>query len=191
MNFVSVLSHHFFLQFSQIGSSTLHRYVCIYLQIEIFLYNIIENWNLNWQRLDSPRLFCNFSFLRFYQSWLFPPYYSLSLITRTFVKPVYWFLLACNILLCVEYFINGLPVIWNSSCKWVMFKVVSGVVPRFCSSAFGCQYMRNVLHPFLWYWCYKQTLWLLRKTFPLINVGGMILWIHHLKAINLWRQRWR
>jgi len=29
--YVSVLSHHFFLQFSQIGSNTLNRYVCIYL----------------------------------------------------------------------------------------------------------------------------------------------------------------
>ena len=32
---------------------------------------IIENWNFNSQRWDSPRLFCNFSFLRFSQSWLY------------------------------------------------------------------------------------------------------------------------
>jgi len=144
----------FFLQFSQTGSTTLHRCVCIYLEIDIFLYYKKLEYKLtNW---DSPRLFCNFPFLRFSQSWLFPLYYSLSLITRTFVKPVYWFHLAYNILWFVEYFINGLSVIWNSNRNWATFKIVSWVVPTIYSSAFDCQCMWKVLHPFLWYWCFRN-----------------------------------
>jgi len=92
---------------------------------------IVENFNFNWQRWRSPRLFCNFSFLRFSQSCLFPLYYHLSLTTRTFLKPVYWFHNDYTILWCVEYFNNRLSIIWNSSCKWVTFKVVSWVVPTF------------------------------------------------------------
>jgi len=103
-------------------SVSIYKYTCSY---------IVENFNFNWQRLGSPRLFCNFSFLGFSQSCLFPLYYRLSLTTRTFLKPVNWFHTDYNILWCVEYCNNRLSIIWNSSWKWVTFKVVRWVVPAF------------------------------------------------------------
>jgi len=38
-----------------------------------------------------------------------------------------------------------------------MFEIVGCVVTKFCSSEFGCHCKRNVLFPFLWYWCFRQT----------------------------------
>ena len=76
-------------------------------------------------------MFFNILFFRFYQFSFFPLYYHYSLLTRTALKPVYWFHPSFNIYWCVKYFINGLSIIWNSSWKWVTFKIVSWVVPRF------------------------------------------------------------
>jgi len=42
-----------------------------------------------------------------------------------------------------------------------MFKIVSWVVPTFCSSTFDCQCMRQIMHSFLWFWYLRRTLWLL------------------------------
>jgi len=44
-----------------------------------------------------------------------------------------------------------------------MFQFVGWFVPTFCSSKFGCQCMGKIMHPFLWYWYFRQTLCLLRK----------------------------
>ena len=42
----------------------------------------------------------------------------------------------------------------------------------------------------LWYWCFRQTLWLWLKTFPLIDVVDMIPRFCYFEATYLRRQRW-
>ena len=112
----------------------------------------------------------------------------LSLVSR---RVEILFFVSTHLSVYIVILLMDFTIIWNSSWKCVMFEIVGWVVPNFCSSEFGCECVRKVLHPFLCHWCFRQTLWLWLKTIPLINVGGMILRFYHFEATYLRRQCWR